>query len=362
MGVQMKNHFLRKKFSRKAESAMSKMQLSRQTHHGGRNNALNRIRVQRLWRGISLEECARQLGFSVKEAKRQENPARNLRITQLRQWAIVLRVPVAYLIQPVQKRLTMDANKQDKSYVEMYNFFDDPATLDFLRERLCELVKLTRQSTARLENNLHTLSKQAFNCFNKRDQADLRSPRLKNKQEDAFSTADEDDELAIFNVPEDSINTVFFAFLREERSFKQASKILKLKSKDELKKRIHPRIDMTCSDLQWYSDYLNVPFSELVYDDVVPVNVLQDRAVIVQVLSIVNLIWRILETDIVWNRLSKFQAALHHQIQDCAKAFRMMVIQHEELFTGITAVSKTGRSHERKSVAKYPDVKRRKEK
>lgn len=48
--------------------------------------------------GVSIQKCAKLLGISVEEARRQENPATPLTAAQLGEWQRVLKVPLSELL------------------------------------------------------------------------------------------------------------------------------------------------------------------------------------------------------------------------------------------------------------------------
>lgn len=59
---------------------------------------LNRIREARRRQGASLRTLARKLGIPVSEVRRQEQPASDLKLSEVQRWQQALEVPVGELL------------------------------------------------------------------------------------------------------------------------------------------------------------------------------------------------------------------------------------------------------------------------
>ncbi len=65
----------------------------------------HQIEQVRINQEMSIQTCARKLGISVQEARRQERPTTDLTISQLMAWKEVLDVPLAELLGPIDGEL-----------------------------------------------------------------------------------------------------------------------------------------------------------------------------------------------------------------------------------------------------------------
>lgn len=66
---------------------------------------LHQIAEVRKNQGVSIANCARKLGVSIQEARRQEQPETDLTLSQLMAWKEVLDVPLSELIGPIEDEL-----------------------------------------------------------------------------------------------------------------------------------------------------------------------------------------------------------------------------------------------------------------
>ncbi len=66
---------------------------------------LHQIAAVRRNQDVSIANCARKLGISVQEARRQEQPTTDLTLSQLMAWKEVLDVPLSELIGPIEDEL-----------------------------------------------------------------------------------------------------------------------------------------------------------------------------------------------------------------------------------------------------------------
>ncbi|MGI5832609.1 MAG: hypothetical protein ACOX6D_08810 [Thermoguttaceae bacterium] len=66
---------------------------------------LHQVAVARRNQAVSVASCARKLGISVQEARRQEQPTTDLTLSQLMAWKKVLDVPLSELIGPIEDEL-----------------------------------------------------------------------------------------------------------------------------------------------------------------------------------------------------------------------------------------------------------------
>jgi transcriptional regulator with XRE-family HTH domain len=64
----------------------------------GQKKLMHRISEVRQEQGVSIRSAARRLGVSMQEVREQEDPACDLRLSQLHQWQHVLEVPLADLV------------------------------------------------------------------------------------------------------------------------------------------------------------------------------------------------------------------------------------------------------------------------
>ena len=65
----------------------------------------HQIEQVRINQEMSIQTCARKLGISVQEARRQERPTTDLTISQLMAWKEVLDVPLSELVGPFEDEL-----------------------------------------------------------------------------------------------------------------------------------------------------------------------------------------------------------------------------------------------------------------
>lgn len=66
---------------------------------------LHQIATVRRNQSLSLLSCAKRLGISIQEARRQEEPTTDLTLSQLMAWKEALDVPLSELIGPVENEL-----------------------------------------------------------------------------------------------------------------------------------------------------------------------------------------------------------------------------------------------------------------
>jgi len=84
--------------SRGTAAAASRNNVAGGPHH--------RIATVRIEQGISLRTAARQMGLSIREVRRQENPATDLSLSELFRWQRLLDVPVEDLLLDPQASLS----------------------------------------------------------------------------------------------------------------------------------------------------------------------------------------------------------------------------------------------------------------
>jgi transcriptional regulator with XRE-family HTH domain len=81
----------------------------------GKKQLMHRISEVRQEQGVSIRSAARRMGLSMQEVRLQEDPASDLRLSQLHHWQEVLEVPLADLLMdsngplstPVSQRASM---------------------------------------------------------------------------------------------------------------------------------------------------------------------------------------------------------------------------------------------------------------
>lgn len=75
---------------------------------------LHRVREVRAQQGLSLRTVARRTGVDVKELRRQEDPATDLTLTELRRWQKALEVPLVDLLEDESQSLSRPVNERAK--------------------------------------------------------------------------------------------------------------------------------------------------------------------------------------------------------------------------------------------------------
>jgi len=111
--------------------------------------SLHRIREVRRQQGVSTRSVARKMGVSMQESRVQEDPAADLRITQLMAWQRALEVPLADLLvdsegslsAPVSQRARLlRVMKTAKSIQESAKEPGMQRLTTMLIEQLCEVM------------------------------------------------------------------------------------------------------------------------------------------------------------------------------------------------------------------------------
>lgn len=75
---------------------------------------LHRIRELRKQQGVSLRTASRKLGMPASQVREEEKPGSDLLVSQLSQWADILDVPIADLLEEPQNNLSSPIRERAK--------------------------------------------------------------------------------------------------------------------------------------------------------------------------------------------------------------------------------------------------------